>query len=202
MKYLIDDEFYEVFETEVDGTKYMAYNKGIKGMNNLISMKDWEKIGSTEYQEKEISRYNKRIEIEKAIADAEKIVKDNNLEYNKFYGYMKDKTPMQRGKSKKILETNVNYRDSIGLVTRKYFIEYSYLNNSWIDTNKKHIGSMKNTKVYYNGEYIVKSVEVFREVTAEEIKYFEFLKENNPKINLELKELELYDIYKPVGVFL
>lgn len=167
----------EFSETIVNGTNYIQYDK--MGLNNgimqLISISEWDNILNN--QEKYKDRFEKYQIKENDYKVRQELKELNNIEYNKFYGFFNNKTKLNAGKIKKALEVKYLYTEFNLILTRKEHIEKLYSSKEYSHAEEKELYNI-------NSEW--------RKVltTTSECDYFNYLKENDIKVNLDLKFIE------------
>lgn len=115
--------------------------------------------------------------------DQDKKELEQQQEYENVYGYLDNKTPMQKGKILKILNKETHYYSDgkyLGYWTRKEFL-YNMINNGYIIEHKKDLkywGKGYEEKIKANEYRLVAPDNSFYEITKTEYDYTEYLIKN------------------------
>lgn len=171
------DKYYQVKETnlitgEVNTTTLLTPDDIQRNLDNqeLIINKNRSAIES--HKEREI-----RTEIEKQKELAEQ------LEYENVYGYLDNKTPMQKGKILKTLNVKAHYHNNgtyLGHMTRKDFL-YKMISEGYTTAHLKDLkywGKDYELKTKSNEYRLVAPDESFYEITKTEFDYANYLINN------------------------
>lgn len=181
----VGTEFYTTIEGKMTIKEYIEKFKmySVIENNKLFKHEDIQNyIDNEELTKARIERSRQRqIEIQEQLQKEIELEEQKQLEYNFCYGYICDKTDLQKGKILKVLNKNIVYHDE--LMTRKQFIhkmiresdecKTEIYNNTNRCTSKRI--NLEYKKLVDKVEYRFYTDDSFIEVTKTEYDYISYL---------------------------
>lgn len=172
------DKYYQVKETdlitgEVNTTTLLTHDDIQRNLDNQEFIIEKNNKAIKSHKEREVMA---EIERQKELTE--------QLEYENVYGYLDNRTPMQKGKILKILNVKTHYYNNgeyIGYMTRKDFLYKMLTEENYTITHERDLrywGKNYEMKVKANEYRLFSPDESFYEITKTEYDYAKYLINN------------------------